>query len=75
MTPKRLALPILYIALAGYFGANFYRRYWLWRDCLAGNGRCYDPVADQVLTSGGMIWGIASVLLLAFAVRAWRRAA
>lgn len=64
---KTNSLPVIVIIamcllLSASFTYLYYIRYYKWRDCFGAELRCYDPVHQQVLTTGGMIWAVPAVL-------------
>ena len=56
------------LAGSAFFAYVFYERYWKWRDCIAqALSSCGIPESDNA-TSGGAIWLVPSVILLAVAI-------
>jgi len=48
----------LFAILSLLFGLAFYDRYWRWRDCFNEEGRCFDPLTQDVfLEQAGIGWG------------------
>jgi hypothetical protein len=59
-----------------FFLYVFHERYWLWRHCFNDQGRCWDPVSEQVfLEQAGVLWGGLAGIFLACALVAvlWPR--
>ena len=46
-----------WFALAAGSALPFYDRYWVWRDCFNGEGRCSDSEAGVMVEEAGWIWG------------------
>lgn len=46
-----------------------YERYWRWRDCFNEQGRCFDPVTQDVyLEQAGLVWGMFTAVFIGTAV-------
>ncbi len=57
----RLRRPVragVYALLAAFFIWAFVERYWQHRDCFNEQGRCYDPLTQEVITLGSAFWGV-----------------
>ena len=46
--------------------ALYYESYWRWRGCFNEQGRCFDPISQNVyLEQAGIVWGtFATVFIL-----------
>ena len=63
--PKHPVRMGIYGLLTAGFTWAFYERYWRLRDCFNEQGRCYDPVTQQVITDGAAFWGVLATLFAA----------
>lgn len=70
--PMRWIKYVFAFCLAGLGLASamlYYDSYWRWRDCFNEEGRCFDPVSQNVyLEQAGLAWGVLAGLFLATAL-------
>lgn len=63
MTWLRYVIEIVFAGMGLFASLLFYDRYWRWRDCFNGLGRCFDPISQDVyLEQSGLAWGTFATL-------------